>query len=104
MFHLLRANVTFSNIFALDESVRGVTAINDEITTACVLDETIFDFETPPPGYSVEGKRMIVLSCRSHSCDTSVSVIFLVHPFRNSLYPFQKEATKSGPSSTSESS
>lgn len=61
MYHFLRANVTFSNIFALDQPVRGVTAINDEITTACVLDESIFDFETPPPGYSVEGNFFIVL-------------------------------------------
>ena len=62
MFHLLRANVTFSNIFALDNPVPGVTAINDEIATACVMDETIFDFESPPPGYSVEGNICRVLS------------------------------------------
>ncbi|KAG9509680.1 Ankyrin repeat domain-containing protein 13B [Fragariocoptes setiger] len=54
LFHLVTAVVTFGNIFALEQSVCGVTSIKDETTTACVVDDVTFD---PPPGYSRSGSE-----------------------------------------------
>ncbi|XP_071179075.1 ankyrin repeat domain-containing protein 13D-like [Mytilus edulis] len=47
LFHVLNARITFGNINALDQSVDGVTVIEDEGT--CVVQETCFD---SPRGYS----------------------------------------------------
>lgn len=52
LFHVLNARITFGNIFSLEQPVAGVTAINDEAATACVVDESVFD---PPATYSVRG-------------------------------------------------
>ncbi|KAF8769792.1 Ankyrin repeat domain-containing protein 13D [Argiope bruennichi] len=48
LFHVLNARITFGNIFALDESVPGVTPIKEDKAVACVLDDSCFEV---PPGY-----------------------------------------------------
>ncbi|GBN40890.1 Ankyrin repeat domain-containing protein 13D [Araneus ventricosus] len=48
LFHVLNARITFGNIFALDESVPGVTPIKEDKAVACVLDDGCFEV---PAGY-----------------------------------------------------
>jgi ankyrin repeat domain-containing protein, putative len=52
LLHILNARITFGNIFSIEKSVEGVTLINDEFDTACVIAESHFEI---PPGYRVLG-------------------------------------------------
>lgn len=55
---MLNARITFGNIFALDESVPGVTPIKEEKVIACVLDDSCFD---TPSGYVRLGEIFVAL-------------------------------------------
>lgn len=52
LFHIVNARITFGNVFSLTEPVDKVTAIKDESTTACIIDESVFQI---PPNYSYLG-------------------------------------------------
>ena len=58
LFHVLNARITFGNIHALDQSVDGVTVIQDDGQPICVVEETCFD---PPRGYSRLGKTFVII-------------------------------------------
>uniref|UniRef100_T1IXD5 Ankyrin repeat domain-containing protein n=1 Tax=Strigamia maritima TaxID=126957 RepID=T1IXD5_STRMM len=48
LFHVLNARITFGNIFSMDESVSGVTCLEEDNRVSCVLDDICFE---PPSGY-----------------------------------------------------
>lgn len=53
LFHVLNARITFGNIFAMDEGVKGVHRIEEEGRISCALDDECFE---PPPSYTHMGK------------------------------------------------
>ncbi|XP_013771693.2 ankyrin repeat domain-containing protein 13D-like [Limulus polyphemus] len=48
IFHVLNARITFENIYAMDDSVAGVTSVRDDSASVCLIDENCFE---PPHGY-----------------------------------------------------
>nr|CAG4651864.1 EOG090X0784 [Triops cancriformis] len=50
LFHVMNACVTFGNVFALDEPVEGVTAVEDNAGLACIVSDSCFE---APPSYVV---------------------------------------------------
>lgn len=55
LFHVLNARITFGNIFAMDESVPGVSTVEEEGRISCVIDDSCFE---PPPSYTMLGAEM----------------------------------------------
>lgn len=49
LFHVLNAKITFGNIFALSEPVSGITVVEEQERTSCVVSEDVFRI---PEGYS----------------------------------------------------
>ncbi|XP_074643517.1 ankyrin repeat domain-containing protein 13D-like [Tubulanus polymorphus] len=49
LFHVLNARITFGNIYASDESVQGVTCLNEGDRIYCAVDDDCFE---PPSTYS----------------------------------------------------
>lgn len=67
MFHLVNASITFHNIFATEEPVRGVQTLTEENgRLACILDEELFE---PPPLYDI---RMSVTPAPISSSDDDI--------------------------------
>lgn len=69
LFHVMNACVTFGNTFALDESVHGISVIQEADRLSCVVDDSWFVTPGDYTLYGVGGASASSSSRRQFSMD-----------------------------------
>jgi hypothetical protein len=81
LFHLINARITFSNIQALDESVRGVTSIREDCgRSSAAIDDSVFEI---PRAYTTLGNG--ATSARQQQYAGDEEDLLLQYAIRQSL-------------------